>query len=97
MGHLCTTPLTGWDSARESVRHLATLQPNLVVTGHGRAMQGPQMRSALNQLALDFDSVAVPKQGGYVDRDQTPRAIVKADDPEPLGQSNEPVIVVRAE
>jgi hypothetical protein len=36
-----------WGSARESVRRLASLQPELVVTGHGRAMRGPQMRMAL--------------------------------------------------
>jgi glyoxylase-like metal-dependent hydrolase (beta-lactamase superfamily II) len=50
-----------WASARESVRRLAALKPELVVTGHGRAMRGPQMRSALEQLAAEFESVAVPK------------------------------------
>ena len=56
-----------WDSARESVQNLARLQPSLVVTGHGRAMQGPEMRLALNALARNFDEVARPKQGRYVD------------------------------
>jgi glyoxylase-like metal-dependent hydrolase (beta-lactamase superfamily II) len=54
-----------WDSARESVRALAALEPELVVTGHGRAMQGPEMRGALHQLARDFDEVARPEQGRY--------------------------------
>ena len=44
-----TTRLIG--SARESVRRLASLKPELAVTGHGRAMQGPQMRAALEKLA----------------------------------------------
>jgi len=54
-----------WDSARESVRALATLEPELVVTGHGRAMEGPDMRGALHALAQDFDEVARPKDGRY--------------------------------
>jgi len=54
-----------WDSARESVRALATLEPELVVTGHGRAMEGPDMRGALHALARDFDEVARPKDGRY--------------------------------
>ncbi len=54
-----------WDSARESVRVLAALDPELVVTGHGRAMEGPEMRGALHALARDFDEVARPKHGRY--------------------------------
>ena len=56
-----------WDSARESVRTLAALEPELVVTGHGRALHGHEMRDALHTLARDFDRVAVPGQGRYVD------------------------------
>jgi glyoxylase-like metal-dependent hydrolase (beta-lactamase superfamily II) len=56
-----------WDSARESVRRLATLAPELAITGHGRPLHGPEMRQALNILARDFDEVAVPKHGRYVD------------------------------
>lgn len=55
-----------WASARESVRKLADLEPHLVVTGHGRAMEGGEMRNALHLLARDFDSIAVPEQGRYV-------------------------------
>jgi glyoxylase-like metal-dependent hydrolase (beta-lactamase superfamily II) len=49
-----------WKSARESVQALAALSPETVVTGHGQAMRGPQMRAALNELARCFDDVAVP-------------------------------------
>lgn len=49
-----------WDAARESVRQLAALEPELVLTGHGRAMQGPEMRAALHTLAREFDRVARP-------------------------------------
>ena len=55
-----------WDEARESVRRLAALRPELVITGHGRAMEGQAMRDALETLARDFDSVAVPEDGYYV-------------------------------
>lgn len=51
-----------WGAARESVRCLADLEPDLVVTGHGRALEGPEMRDALHTLARDFDRIAVPEQ-----------------------------------
>lgn len=56
-----------WPSARASVRRLAALEPELVVTGHGPAMRGPEMRAALHLLAEDFDRIAVPEHGRYVD------------------------------
>jgi glyoxylase-like metal-dependent hydrolase (beta-lactamase superfamily II) len=55
-----------WRSARESVERLATLEPEIAVTGHGRAMRGEHMRQALHTLARDFDRIAVPEQGRYV-------------------------------
>ena len=55
-----------WENARRSVERLARLEPDLVVTGHGPAMQGPAMRAALHTLARDFDQVAVPDTGRYV-------------------------------
>lgn len=55
-----------WEEARASVRMLAGLEPILVVTGHGRAMEGPDMTAALRVLADNFDEVAVPKDGRYV-------------------------------
>ncbi|MGY4363435.1 glyoxylase-like metal-dependent hydrolase (beta-lactamase superfamily II) [Bradyrhizobium sp. i1.3.1] len=49
-----------WASAETSVRALAALSPEVVVTGHGAALQGPDMRAALTSLAENFKSVAVP-------------------------------------
>lgn len=49
-----------WEAAKESVRDLSALEPELVVTGHGRAMQGAEMRRALHALSDNFDEVAVP-------------------------------------
>lgn len=50
--------------AGASVRKLAVLEPALAITGHGRAMSGPAMTSALHTLARDFDRVAVPEGRG---------------------------------
>lgn len=55
-----------WPSARTSVEVLAALEPDLVITGHGPAMRGADMRAALHALARDFDHVAVPERGKYV-------------------------------
>ncbi len=56
-----------WGAARASVAQLARLEPELVITGHGQPMQGPAMRVALRKLAAEFDQVAVPEHGRYVD------------------------------
>ena len=55
-----------WQAAGDSVRRLAALEPELAVTGHGRALHGEAMRTALHTLARDFDRVAAPEQGRYV-------------------------------
>jgi glyoxylase-like metal-dependent hydrolase (beta-lactamase superfamily II) len=59
---------TNWDNARSSVELLASLEPERVITGHGPAMHGEQVRDALHRLALDFDRVAMPERGKYVER-----------------------------
>lgn len=55
-----------WQAAGDSVRRLAALEPETVVCGHGRAMRGEPMRSALHRLANEFEAVAVPSTGRYV-------------------------------
>ncbi|WP_152045739.1 MBL fold metallo-hydrolase [Aureimonas psammosilenae] len=55
-----------WDKARASVAELAALEPEIVLTGHGRPMSGPEMRAALHRLSSDFDEIAVPKSGRYL-------------------------------
>ena len=56
-----------WNAARSSVRELAALQPELAVTGHGEALKGAEMRAGLQALASNFDEIAVPEHGTYVD------------------------------
>lgn len=55
-----------WNDAHDSVKKLAALEPDTVVTGHGPAMRGSEMREALHTLARDFKKVAVPEEGRYV-------------------------------
>jgi glyoxylase-like metal-dependent hydrolase (beta-lactamase superfamily II) len=64
---------TDWDNARASVQRLAELQPETIITGHGPPMHGPAMREALETLAREFDHVAIPKHGRYVDAPKRPR------------------------
>ena len=55
-----------WDKAGDSVARLAELEPELVITGHGVPMRGPEMRTALHRLAREFDRIAVPPNGKYL-------------------------------
>jgi glyoxylase-like metal-dependent hydrolase (beta-lactamase superfamily II) len=57
-----------WVKARDSVRSLAALRPDLAICGHGRAMAGTEFADALQVLADRFDEMAVPKRGRYVKR-----------------------------
>ena len=56
-----------WPAAAGSVRGLAALRPERAITGHGRPLQGPELRRGLDALAQDFERVAVPEQGRYVE------------------------------
>jgi glyoxylase-like metal-dependent hydrolase (beta-lactamase superfamily II) len=54
-----------WDLARESVRRLAALQPEVLATGHGPVLCGDAMRRGLVDLATNFNRV-MPDDGRYV-------------------------------
>ena len=55
-----------WEAARRSVEELDALKPATAATGHGESMQGEELRRGLQQLAENFDEIAVPDQGRYV-------------------------------
>jgi glyoxylase-like metal-dependent hydrolase (beta-lactamase superfamily II) len=61
-----------WESAGQSVRSLAALEPEVVITGHGPPLQGAEMRRALHELAVRFEVVAVPANGRYVNQSDAP-------------------------
>ncbi|MGC1274583.1 MAG: MBL fold metallo-hydrolase, partial [Planctomycetaceae bacterium] len=56
-----------WNAAGRSVRELAALRPLIVATGHGRPMAGEALQKGLDHLAANFEHLAVPEHGRYVD------------------------------
>ncbi len=57
---------TDWAQARQSIKSLMKLEPEIVVTGHGRPMCGKKVRKDLHKLADRFYQMAVPKCGRYI-------------------------------
>jgi glyoxylase-like metal-dependent hydrolase (beta-lactamase superfamily II) len=56
-----------WIASRESVKKLEALKPEVAVTGHGVPMSGEQLAAGLEKLVKDFDEIAIPDYGKYVD------------------------------
>jgi glyoxylase-like metal-dependent hydrolase (beta-lactamase superfamily II) len=67
-----------WGSSWESVELLSALEPELAATGHGPPMRGVGMRRALRELARNFDRLAIPPRGRYVERPQVDVADIYA-------------------
>lgn len=61
-----------WEAARESVRRLEALHPEVVAAGHGVPMQGEELHQQLQRLAADFGHLAVPEQGRYGPEEAAP-------------------------
>ncbi|MFG6113648.1 MBL fold metallo-hydrolase [Halobacillus sp. MO56] len=61
---------TDWTTAWESVKKLDALKPELAVTGHGLPMSGEELTENLARLNRDFDKIAIPDHGRYVDEDE---------------------------
>jgi glyoxylase-like metal-dependent hydrolase (beta-lactamase superfamily II) len=57
---------TDWKAAKESVLKLAELKPTAAVTGHGLPMLGQLLTDSLEKLANNFDDIAKPEYGKYV-------------------------------
>lgn len=71
---------TDWKAAWESVRKLEALRPQLVVPGHGPAMEGQELAKGLQKLVQEFDKIAIPDHGRYVrDRDEASAAAKNRD------------------
>jgi len=56
-----------WEQARASVNLLWMLEPEIIASGHGRPMKGHEMRLSLNELDSEFDKLAIPRHGRYVE------------------------------
>ena len=57
---------TDWAAAKTSVQKLQSLHPQLVVPGHGSAMEGEELTEGLRNLVENFDEIAVPDYGKFV-------------------------------
>lgn len=59
---------TDWEAAKESVIKLEALKPAVAVTGHGLPMSGELLASSLEKLVNEFDQIAAPDYGKYVNK-----------------------------
>ena len=58
-----------WEASEQSVIKLAELHPTIAVTGHGLPMSGEQLTDSLTYLVENFEQIAVPDYGKYIDND----------------------------
>ncbi|CEG27324.1 MBL fold metallo-hydrolase [Bacillus sp. B-jedd] len=56
-----------WEASRRSVEKLEALHPSIAITGHGRPMEGENLRENLRVLVEKFDEIAIPDYGKFVD------------------------------
>ena len=59
---------TDWQAAKESVIKLEALKPTVAITGHGMPMSGDLLTTSLKTLVNEFDQLAVPDYGKYVNK-----------------------------
>ncbi len=58
---------TDWVAAEASVKVLSYLEPRIAATGHGPVMRGRELQLELRRLAENFEQMAIPKGGRYVE------------------------------
>jgi hypothetical protein len=56
-----------WVAAKESVQVLAARYPLTLAPGHGHPMSGTDIPAKLDLLARDFERIAMPERGKYVE------------------------------
>ncbi|PLT35049.1 MBL fold metallo-hydrolase [Bacillus sp. V5-8f] len=56
-----------WAASKKSVEKLAALNPTMAITGHGLPMSGDELRVNLERLVSEFDEIAKPDYGKFVD------------------------------
>ncbi|MCX7710849.1 MAG: MBL fold metallo-hydrolase [Clostridia bacterium] len=57
---------TDWKAAWDSVKQLEALNPQVVISSHGLPLSGEKLTNELKELARNFDKLAIPDQGKYV-------------------------------
>lgn len=55
-----------WNSAWDSVKKLSNLQPQVALCGHGVPMAGENLQQGLENLVQNFDKIAIPDHGKYI-------------------------------
>lgn len=60
---------TDWEAAWNSVKKLEALHPEVAVTGHGQPLSGRALIEGLDKLVKEFDRIAIPDYGRFVDRE----------------------------
>lgn len=55
-----------WVAAQASVDFLTALRPEIAACGHGTPMKNPVLALELKELALNFETLALPTHGRYV-------------------------------
>lgn len=61
---------TDWEAAWDSVRKLEALNPQTVITGHGKAMSGVELQRGLRKLVEEFATIAIPDHGKFLEPDE---------------------------
>ncbi|WP_232336762.1 MBL fold metallo-hydrolase [Planococcus lenghuensis] len=56
-----------WDAAENSVQKLAALKPSIAAPGHGKPVKGAELVEGLGMLSNEFDEIAKPDHGRFVD------------------------------
>jgi len=59
---------TDWQAAWDSVKKLADLKPAVAICGHGMPMFGDELSKSLEKLVNEFESIAIPEYGKYVNK-----------------------------
>jgi glyoxylase-like metal-dependent hydrolase (beta-lactamase superfamily II) len=59
---------TDWTAAKQSVQKLEALKPSFAITGHGLPMSGELLSESLDKLVREFDHIAIPDYGKYVNK-----------------------------
>jgi glyoxylase-like metal-dependent hydrolase (beta-lactamase superfamily II) len=67
---VCGPPVyftTDWKAAFKSFKSLAILIPQVMIPGHGTAMEGEELKQGLAHLLSNWKKLAVPDHGTWVD------------------------------
>lgn len=58
---------TDWKKAEESICTIKHLEPCMIIPSHGQPMKDEELDKYLNYLVNNFDEIAKPKQGEFVE------------------------------